>query len=518
VTGLNVAILAAQVTQRAAEGTVDEINRTAQIVIQGLPMVVGVANDPSSAIRAQVLATALAGSAGFEATAETAEVAQERLQTAKEEADIAKDISLELLAAEFEVQQLKRELETTVREEPVARLEMFTAYEELQQSINRFNAQLAGGLRLYEELLAFRRKTAAATTDFRYKDLTFRIFRNDALQKYRAQFDLAAHYVYLAATAYDYETNLLGSDQSGGQQFLTKIVRERSLGQFAGGEPVPGSPGLADPLGQLAGNFDVLKGQLGFNNPQTERARFSLRSEAFRIDSDETWGTQLENFRVDNLWSVPEFRRYARPFAAERDGAQPGLVIPFSTEVVAGLNLFGNELGPGDAAFDPSRFATKIRTVHVLFRDYDDTALSRTPRVYLLPVGADRLRSPSANEFAIRDWTVIDQALPPPFLVSGAALQNPAWIPLYNTLPTDNSLGAIRQFSAFLAYKSDPDFEPDPMMANVDLVGRSVWNTRWVLIIPGQLLAANAKGGLDTFVGDVSDIELLFSTYSYRGG
>ena len=45
--------------------------------------------------------------------------------------------------------------------------------------------------------------------------MAFRIFRNDALQKYRAQFDLAARYVYLAAKAYDYETNLLGATRDG---------------------------------------------------------------------------------------------------------------------------------------------------------------------------------------------------------------------------------------------------------------------------------------------------------------
>ena len=55
--------------------------------------------------------------------------------------------------------------------------------------------------------------------------MAFRIFRNDALQKYRAQFDLAARYVYLAAKAYDYETNLLGGDNGAGREFLTDIVR-----------------------------------------------------------------------------------------------------------------------------------------------------------------------------------------------------------------------------------------------------------------------------------------------------
>ena len=62
----------------------------------------------------------------------------------------------------------------------------------------------------------FRQRPPPRRQDYRYQDMAFRIFRNDALQKYRAQFDLAARYAYLAATAYDYETNLLGSAERRG--------------------------------------------------------------------------------------------------------------------------------------------------------------------------------------------------------------------------------------------------------------------------------------------------------------
>ena len=69
---------------------------------------------------------------------------------------------------------------------------------------------------------------------------------------------------------------------------MTGIIRARSLGLIQNGLPVTGNgkgdPGLADPLARLYANWDlVLKGQLGFNNPQTETGRFSLRSELFRV-------------------------------------------------------------------------------------------------------------------------------------------------------------------------------------------------------------------------------------------
>jgi hypothetical protein len=55
------------------------------------------------------------------------------------------------------------------------------------------------------------------------------------------------------------------------------------------------------------------------------------------------------------------------------------------------------------------------------------------------------------------------------------------------------------------------------MTSDSRLIGRSVWNTEWVLIIPGQTLLANPNAGLDKFIDEISDIKLLFQTYSYSG-
>jgi hypothetical protein len=49
------------------------------------------------------------------------------------------------------------------------------------------------------------------------------------------------------------------------------------------------------------------------------------------------------------------------------------------------------------------------------------------------------------------------------------------------------------------------------------LVGRSVWNTRWLLIIPGGTLLADGEEGLDEFTRNVSDIKLFFNTLGYSG-
>jgi hypothetical protein len=373
--------------------------------------------------------------------------------------------------------------------------------------------------------------------DLRYRDITFRVFRNDPLQKYQGQFDLAARYAYLAAAAYDYETNLLGgTDSQAGSGFLTDIVRQRALGDVRDdGSPVPGSPGLADSLGKLSANWNVLKTQLGFNNPTREINRFGLRGEAFRIkdDDDDAWQQKLESFRVD-LCAVPEFRRYASFDFGHCP--QTGLVIPLGDEhgggttVTFGLNFFGFTLGPGESNFDASSFVTKIRAAGLWFKDYDVSALARTPRVYLLPVGKDRMRVPRAPTFTVRDWTIVDQRIPAPFAITEGSLDReaaPGWIAERDSFQGD-SLFDVRRSTGIKAL-IDPNDELSTTFDNSQLIGRSVWNTRWLLVIPGINLLGDPDEGVNSFIygkkladgtraGGVTDIRLFLGTYAYSGG
>ncbi len=297
-------------------------------------------------------------------------------------------------------------------------------------------------------------------------------------------------------------------------------MRHSSLGEVLDGEPAVGSRGLADPLGRMKANFDVLKGQLGFNNPQTETNRFSLRGELLRMrdSSDEAWRQVLRENWVDDLWSLPEFRRLARPFAPQGSEPEPALVLRFRTTVTSGLNFFGWPLGGQDSTYDSSRFATKVRSVGLWFENYDVTGLSNTPRVYLIPAGADVLRSPNPSDFTTREWNVVDQVVPVPFPVGEIDLQNPDWIPLNDSL--SGELGASRRFARFRAYH-DAGFDVGQMTVDSRLIGRSVWNNEWILIIPGETLKgptlADKLEGLETFLTTVSDVKLFFQTYSYPG-
>jgi hypothetical protein len=493
------------------------------------PKTVGFSVDATSSIRCALMALGAYASTGSLVVQGAADVAELSLTQFKEQVELQSEISL--LADTTNVLLLERikEFEQLGREEALLRLELFTQSEVVNQSLGSYYSILAEGQRLLEERRAFRVAAASDTQRSRYSDLTFRIFRNDALAKYRAQFDLAARYVYLAAAAYDYETNLLGNDSGSGREFLADIVRQRSLGQVIDGVPIAGTPGLADVLARLTQNFDVYRGQLGFNNPQVEDNRFSLRKELFRqAGNDEAWRKTLEDSRVANLWDVPEFKRYARPFTVESAGEQPGLVIRFPTTVTFGLNFFGHQLGGGDSAYDPTNFATKVRAVGTWFQGYDGAALSNTPRVYLIPVGMDVLRSASGGDFKTREWRVVDQKLPAPFPLGASDLANPAWIPANDSL--SDTYGDIRRTSSFRAYHDSGAYEPSQSINDSRLIGRSVWNTEWMLIIPGGTLSYDSEEGLNRFIhgqvnldgttrdGEgITDILLHFQTYGFSG-
>ncbi len=491
-----------------------------------------VGGDPFSGPRCVVQAAGNVGKLVADTVADGLDIAGNAIDASKEDVTELSGLKSLLIDNNLEIYDVAGEIDSLLRQEPMLRAELNARTEAIKQLQGDYLATLAEGLRISDQLLTFRRTGAADVQQYRYKDMAFRIFRNDALQKYRASFDLAARYVYLAAAAYDYETNLLGSNSKAGQGFLTRIVKQRSLGQMLNGQPMAGPPGLADSMAQLAQNFAVLKGQMGFNNPQVETNRFSLRRELFRIpdgaEGDAQWQRKLEQARVPDLWQVPEFRRMARPFAPQSAGPQPGLVLEFSTNVTFGLNFFGWDLGPGDSSYMSSRFATRIFSVGTWFGNYANLPLADDPNVYLMPAGADVLRAPSATDFTVREWQVVDQAIPIPFPVGAQDIARYDWNP-GDTL--DESSVAIRRYPEMRAYHYSEPFDEAQVTSDSRLVGRSVWNRRWLLIIPGGTFLNNPNEGLDTFIHGarvpggggvrdghgVDDIRIFFKTYSYTG-
>ncbi len=489
--------------KRTQEKTIDSITGA-------LPDVNGLSNDVTFAVNSAVKTTGLISDSVNTGLQIAAELAQGAIDIEKEVLSGDVDLVLERQDMALGLRQKLKELEGKLWNEAATRVEVFRRLQVLRQASDRYRALLGKGQALISERTDFNRNAAGMAQQLRYQDMAFRVFRNDALQKYRASFDLAARYAYLAAKAYDYETNLSPNDPGSAQPVLQDIVRARTLGVYSGG-PTHAASGLSDALATLRDNYSVLKGRLGLNNPQLDATGFSLKTEQARTNAT-GWVQKLRDSRKDDLWEVPEFRRYCRPPVARSAGKLPGLVIPFSTETIFGRNFFGKTLAAGDSAFNPTNFANKIAAAGVSFVGYPTTLLSATPQVYLVPAGLDVMTIPNSPSLETRSWSILDQAIPVPFPVGNSDLTNPNWIPVTDGLT--GLLGETRRFSSFRAGVTGG---APPLATDTRLVGRSVWNTNWLLIIPGGTMLNDGELALERFITRVTDIKLYLNTYGYSG-
>lgn len=432
----------------------------------------------------------------------------------------------------------------------------------IEDAERSYAAAVASGERIQLEREQFRRASAAVIQGFRTRDASFRLFRNEKLERYKTLFDLSARYAFLAAQAYDYETGLLGSTQ--GRAFINRIIQSRALGvvrnsepQFAGSNN--GDPGLSSVLAEMNADWQVIKGRLGFNNPDAYGTTVSLRSENFRIlpgsDGDPNWTDVLHRGRMANLLADPDVRRYCMQMDRADGLPVPGIVIDFTTTIAEGLNLFGQPIAAGDHSYSPASFATKIFAAGVALEGYrgmdnpaanagavatsggtsptdpavtflDPTALSATPYIFLIPVGVDSMRTPPlGDQSAIRVWALDDVAIPLPFNIGGSEFSTSQ--PWQSGSSLSEPLFALRKHQSFRPVSSASYFSNSiytgsgglqrSQYTNNRLIGRSVWNSHWKIVIPGSTLYHDPKEGLDRFIKTVKDIKLNFVTYSYAG-
>lgn len=437
-------------------------------------------------------------------------------------------------------------------------LELFSTMRDVDLTVQALDAGLASyqnelvnGATILAERETFRKRAAAVIQGARTRDVTFRAFRTESLEQYKILFDQAARYVFLAAKAYDYETGQL--DSTSGQDFLKGILATRALGLVgAGGEPQfggsgSGDPGLSSYLAKLQADWNVAKGRLGINNPDTYGTVFSLRRELFNLpyledgsaEDHNAWQDRLRSCLVKDLRTDPVIAAHALPTSNPTGLAQPGFVIDFSSVIESGLNFFGNPLAAGDSAYSSASFSTKINSVGIVFQGYlgmnpsvsgntgipaapthsSPDALSATPYVYLIPGGADSFRTPPLNgaPVKVREWNVLDHAMPLPYDIGGGGFgQNTQWTA--ETSLTE-SFFTPRKHQPFRASDNSAIFFTPGLQdyTNRRLIGRSVWNTNWKLVIPAQTLLANPQDGIERFIRSVKDIKLFLKTYSHSG-
>jgi hypothetical protein len=524
-------------------------------IVEGVPKSVGLANDATFAVRAaayyaKAIKTVLSGAAQGVILASTIGI-----KVARGAVNATYNSNVNLENWKVEHAQLYTELQLSLSDQLEATTEVdatLRSYDQAKRDLYTLQAQ---GDSIQQERLVFRQHAAALIQGYRTRDFAFRAFRDEALERYKALFDLSARYTYLAASAYDYETGLLDADgNASASEFYEKIVQSRALGVVSNGQPQfagssTGDPGLSGVLAELSGDWSVAKTRLGFNNPDRYTTTFSLRQEKFRMvpgsDGDLPWKDKLSSYSQANILDDPDVKRYCMQVGDEYGSAVPGIVIPFSSSITTGYNFFGQPLAGGDHTFTTSSFSTKIRSSGIAFVGYvgmdsptttsgaladigasspsspdssfgDSDALSATPYIYLIPVGADSMRSPPLGDVSqIRTWSVQDQAIPLPFNIANSDYSTqPAWV---SAASLSEPAFTIRKHQAFRAVPEGTNFQNGVGFTNSRLIGRSVWNSEWKIVIPGDTLLNDPNLGIETFLNTVKDIKLHLETYSYSG-
>ena len=126
------------------------------------------------------------------------------------------------------------------------------------------------------------------------------------------------------------------------------------------------------------------------------------------------------------------------------------------------------------------------------------------------------MRSPPLGDTSIvRTWQVEDHAIPLPFNIANSDFStNPYFV---STDSLSEPTFPLRKHQAFRAVPDQTNFQDGDGFTNARLIGRSVWNSRWKIVIPGNTLLNNPDVGIQTFIDTVTDIKLHLETYSYSG-
>ena len=119
------------------------------------------------------------------------------------------------------------------------------------------------------------------------------------------------------------------------------------------------------------------------------------------------------------------------------------------------------------------------------------------------------MRAPDGEARKLLKWNVVDQVLPLPYAIGSTQLDDAFWISSFSGLDgTSDSVATIRRHSTL---RAGHDFK------STRLVGRSVWNDRWLLVIPASALNADRAKALETFVDGIDDIMIGIRAYSRSG-
>jgi len=396
------------------------------------------------------------------------------------------------------IRALEIELEDLIRRTPQTILDLAVAETQVDQALAVVFRNFQQGKRLLDERDRNRRVLSDELQNFRFRDMAFRTFRNQALEQYGAFYDLAARYVMLAARAFAYEYNereevseqierlygerLLGTETAtdkGLESVIARLDQKRQESDFTSRLQ---KLSLFDHGGD---EFSLRKNFLGLAiNPSED-------SDQQQFEKNKAFRAFLESNVVQELLDVPAFQQMAS-IDSDRD-AGPALVLTFPTEV-AGRTFFGQRRGTTFGA--PANFDTcsnpKLFEFAILLEGVDNPGAigvdGQLIFAHLLPAGSSMLREPRLGDCSlrpVRTWAVVDQRIPGVSAVyrdNGGAILDTLNLPRKETSPDLEIINRFPVTHAQVRLTESPVFQDD-------LAGWSVWNTQWMLAIPGRQFA-----------------------------
>ena len=532
----------ANLARNALMHGVSMVRGMASATAQMLPTVTGLSTDFTSVARAGFVASGEAKAAILFASAEQAGLLASDAQRAKQLLGMETSLQRVRLRREVSNKQRVNRLRALIRQEASLRNALYTRYEAMRQALDTYRATLAKARRLLTERHRLRSMMAGDVRQLRYRDLAYRLFRSEASGRYSGLFDKALTDAYVLARVFDYSTNFADGDvRARAPEFYDRILRARTLGRLAtdGSPVVEAEESLATILGRMKnayedfrelgaariGGTEILSIRRGLfrlgtrSGTDAERSRTDRDPELLRVR--EVWRSNLRSHLVSSLGEIPELRSCCIDVP---EGS--ALVIPFQTPLVVGANQFnhfGFPKGAGDSGFNGSLIDSKLTSVRVIFDGYGQSGLAQDPAVFLVPLGQDDFRSPARQDvdnppIEVRSWLLATYR-PPPHTDLRAFRTSPS----VSSAPWTSFRRRHRPFDATFG-----DYQNKPEQRNritKQHFGRSVYNTRWLLVVPARNLSSVLEDDeiWGHFLGDpnsikgVTDIRIEFAFSSREG-
>ena len=382
------------------------------------------------------------------------------------------------------------EFEALLRREPILVDELYAHAEGLRAALDAYRTAAARGQRLLVERNRLSALQSIDNTNRRYREVAYRLLKRETVEGYRELLDRAILDVFMLVRLFDFETNYSPGDRRAiAANLYSELSRVRTPGHVTPDGPSKDRGGVASVLARLSEAYrDYADGPTArLPREQTLDIRHGL----FRIpksgekkagvdsDYDPRWREWLRLHLVDEVGEVPELRNCCEKMP---DGA--AIVIPFSTPVQTslphlGFNHFGFIAGPGETGFDVDYIGAKLTRVRVMLPGYNDRALVGRPQVYLVPAGSDLFVAPrsTSGDVAIRSWDINRRDEQRYAVPSGGGSSTMAERSLWFAPRSRHT-----DFGAIIDSQSKDAEEKQAF--TTQLFGRSVFNTKWFLVIP----------------------------------